>query len=65
MTCKCTTGYRTNTCWCQKNSLGCTEACLCPENSGTNSKQWTSSSTCDEENDGDCNSEFEWEDDDD
>ena len=65
MTCKCTTGYRTNTCWCHKNSLGFAEACLCPENTGTNSKQWASSSTCDEEYDGDCNSEFEEEDDDD
>ena len=37
MTCKCTTGCRTNT-------LGFTEACLCPENTCTNSKQWTKSS---------------------
>ena len=32
MTCKRTTGCRINTCRCRKNSLGCTEACLCPEN---------------------------------
>ena len=38
MTCKCTTNCRTNTYWCHKNSLGCTEACLCPENTCTNSK---------------------------
>ena len=65
ITCKCTTGCRTNTCRCRKNSLGCTEACLCPENTCTNSKQWTSSTTCDEEYDGNCNSKYEEEDDDD
>ena len=41
--------HYTNTCRCRKNSLGCTEACLCPENTCTNSKQWTSSTMCDEE----------------
>ena len=65
MTCKRTTGCRINTCRCRKNSLGCTEACLCPENTCFNSKQWTNSTTCDEEYDGDCNSEYEKEDDDD
>ena len=64
MTCKCTTGSRTNTCLCLKNSLGFTEACLCPENTCTNSKQWTGSTTCDEEYDGNCNWEYEEEDDD-
>ena len=65
MTCKCNTGCRANTCWCRKNSLGCTEACLCPKNTYTNSNQWTSSTACDEEYDGHCNSEFEEEDDND
>ena len=65
MTCKRTTGCRTNTCRCCKNSHGCTEVCLCPENTYTNSKQWTSSTTCDKEYDGDCKSEYEEEDDDD
>ena len=64
MICKCTTGCRTNTCRCLKNSLGCTEACLCLENTCTNSKQWTSSTTCDEEYDGNCNWEYEEKDDD-
>ena len=49
MTCKCTTGCRTNAYLCRKNSLSCTEACLCPENTCNNYKQWTSSTTCDEE----------------
>ena len=65
MTCKSTTDCRTNTCRCRKNSLGCTEAYLCPENTCTNSKKWTSSKTCNEEYNGDCNSEYEEEDDDD
>ena len=64
-TCKCTTGCRTKTCRCRKNSLGCREACLCPENTCINSKQWTSSTTCNEEYDGDCNSGYEEKDDDD
>ena len=63
MTCKCTTGCRTNTCRYRKNSHGCTEAGLCPENTCTNSKR-ASSTTCDEEYDGDCNLECEEEDDD-
>ena len=62
MTGKCTTGCRAYTCWCRKNSFGCTEAFICPENTYTNSKQWTSSTTCDEEYDGDSNSEYEEED---
>ena len=61
MTCKCTAGYKA----CRKNSLSCTEACLFPKNTCTNSKQWISSTTCDEEYYGDCNSEYEEEDDDD
>ena len=65
MTNKCTTGCRRNTCRCRKNSLSCTKACLCPENTCTNSKQWKSSTTWDEEYDGDCNSEYEEGDDDD
>ena len=35
------------------------------ESTCTNSKQWTSSTTCDEDYDDDCNSEYEKEDDDD
>ena len=58
MTCKCTTGCRRNTCWCPKIFLGCTEACLGPENTCTNSKQWASSAMCYEEYDGDYNSEY-------
>ena len=33
MSYKCTTGCRINTCRCRKNSLCCTEVCLCPSNS--------------------------------
>ena len=61
MTCKCTAGCKT----CRKNSVSCTKACLFPKNTCTNSKQWISSTTCDEEYYGDCNSEYEEEDDDD
>ena len=45
--------HYTNTCQCRKNCLGCTEVCLCPENTCTNtcSKQWRISTKCDEEYD--------------